>query len=153
MKLVQARGKDYLLLVGLTIAAIGVHGYHPATEDAEIYTPGILKFLHPSLFPYNAEFFASHARMTLFPQLIAGSIRLTHLPIGVALLAWHVLSIFILLLGCWRIARLSFEEKHSMWCGVALVGSLLSIPVAGTRLFLMDPYLTTRSLSAPGALG
>ena len=152
MKLVQARGKDYLLLVGLTIAAIGVHGYHPATEDAEIYTPGILKFLHPSLFPYNAEFFASHARMTLFPQLIAGSIRLTHLPIGVALLAWHVLSIFILLLGCWRIARLSFEEKHSMWCGVALVGSLLSIPVAGTRLFLMDPYLTTRSLSAPGAL-
>jgi hypothetical protein len=141
-----------LLLSGLAIAAIIVHGYHPAIEDAEIYTPGILKILHPSLFPYNVEFFESHARMTFFPQLIAGSMRVTHLPLSAALLAWHFLSIFLLLLGCWRIASLCFEEKHAAWCGVALVGSLLSIPIAGTRLFLMDPYFTTRSLSAPGAL-
>jgi hypothetical protein len=149
---VPPRGKDYLLLSGLAIAAIIVHGYHPAIEDAEIYTPGILKVLHPSLFPYNVEFFESHARMTFFPQLIGGSIRVTHLPLSAALLAWHFFSIFLLLLGCWRIASLCFEEKHVAWCGVALVGSLLSIPVAGTRLFLMDPYFTTRSLSAPGAL-
>jgi hypothetical protein len=149
---VRRRGKDYLLLSGLVIAAIIVHGYHPAIEDAEIYTPGILKVLHPSLFPYNVEFFESHAGMTFFPQLIAGSIRVTRLPLGAAFLAWHFFSIFLLLLGCWRIASLCFEEKHAAWCGVALVGSLLSIPVAGTRLFLMDPYFTTRSLSAPGAL-
>jgi hypothetical protein len=152
LNIVRTRGKDYLLLAGLTIAAIGVHGYHPAIEDAEIYTPGILKLLHPSLFPYNTEFFESHARMTFFPQLIAASIRVTHLPLSAALLAWHVFSIFLLLFGSWRIAGLCFEEKHAAWCGVALVGSLLSIPVAGTRLFIMDPYLTTRSLSAPGAL-
>ena len=152
MNRVRPRGKDYLLLAGLAVAAIIVHGYHPAIEDAEIYTPGILKVLYPSLFPYNVEFFESHARMTFFPQLIAGSIRVTHLPLGAALLAWHVFSIFLLLLGCWRIASLCFEEKHAAWCGIALVGSLLSIPVAGTRLFLMDPYFTTRSLSAPGAL-
>jgi hypothetical protein len=152
LKLVRARGKDYLLLVGLTFAAIGVHGYHPGIEDAEIYTPGILKVLHPSLFPNNAEFFESHARMTLFPQLIAGSIRLTHLPVGAALFAWHFFSIFLFLFACWRVASLCFEEKHAVWCAVALAGSLLSIPVAGTRLFLMDPYLTTRSLSAPSAL-
>jgi hypothetical protein len=149
---VRPRGKDHLLLAGLTIAAIIVHGYHPSIEDAEIYTPGILKILHPSLFPYNVDFFESHARMTFFPQLIAGSMRVTHLPLSAALLAWHFFSIFFLLLGCWRIASLCFEEKHAAWCGVALVGSLLSIPIAGTRLFLMDPYFTTRSLSAPGAL-
>ena len=152
MNRVRPRRKDYLLLAGLAIAAILVHGYHPAIEDAEIYTPGILKVLRPSLFPYNAEFFESHARMTLFPQLIAASIRVTHMPLGAALFAWHFFSIFLLLRGCWRIASLCFEEKHAVWCGVALVGSLLSIPVAGTRLFLMDPYFTTRSLSAPGAL-
>jgi hypothetical protein len=149
---VRPRGKDYLLLAGLTIAAIAVHGYHPAIEDAEIYTPGILKLLQPSLFPYNVEFFESHARMTLFPQLIAGSLRLTHLPFSTALLAWHFVSLFLLLLGCWRIASLCFDEDHAAWCGVVLVGSLLSIPIAGTRLFLMDPYFTTRSLSAPGAV-
>ena len=71
--------KDYLLLAGFTLAAIAVQGYHPAVEDAEIYAPGILKALHPSLFPYNSQFFQSHASMTIFPNLIAGSIRLTHL--------------------------------------------------------------------------
>jgi len=145
-------GRELFLLLALTVAAIGVHGYHPAVEDAEIYTPGILKLLHPSFFPYNTEFFESHARMTVFPQLIAGSIRLTHLPLGAALLIWHFVTIFTFLLGGWRIARLCFAESFAAWCGVALVGSLLSIPVAGTRLFIMDPYLTTRSFSTAGAL-
>jgi uncharacterized protein DUF6798 len=152
LKITGMRGKDFLLLGALTFAAIGVHGYHPAVEDAEIYTPGVLKILHPSLFPYNTEFFESHARMTIFPRVIAGSIRLTHLPLGAALLSWHVVTIFMFLLAGWRIARLCFEERFAAWCGVALVGSLLSIPVAGTRLFLMDPYLTTRSFSTPCAM-
>ena len=73
--------KDYLLLAGFTPAAIAVQGYHPAVEDAEIYAPGILKALHPSLFPYNSQFFQSHASITIFPNLIAGSIHLTHLPL------------------------------------------------------------------------
>ena len=152
MKIARMRGKDFLLLAALTVAAIGVHGYHPAVEDAEIYTPGILRLLQPSLFPYNTEFFQSHASMTIFPQLIAGSIRLTHLRLDTALSVWHVVTLFMFLLASWRIARLCFEEKHAAWCGVALVGSLLSIPVAGTRLFLMDPYLTARSFSTPCAM-
>jgi hypothetical protein len=146
------QGNEISLLPALTFAAVAVHGYHPAVEDAEIYTPGILKVLHPSLFPYNTEFFESHAHMTVFPQLIAGSIGLTHLPLGAALLIWHVATIFMLLLAGWHIARLCFAESSAAWCGVALVGSLLSIPVAGTRLFIMDPYLTTRSFSTPATL-
>jgi len=152
LKFARARGKNYLVLAGLTVAAVAVHGYHPAVEDAEIYTPGILKILHPSLFPYNTEFFESHAHLTLFPNLIAESIRLTHLPLGAALLLWHIVTIYAFLLAGWRIARLCFGESYAAWCGVALVGSLLSIPVAGTRLFLMDPYLTTRSFSTPCAM-
>jgi hypothetical protein len=35
---------------------------------------------------------------------------------------------------------------------VALVASLLTIPVAGTALYIMDEYLNTRSLSAPAVL-
>src|SRR6266849_5168931 len=116
------RGNDFLLLAALAVAAIGVHGYHPTVEDAEIYTPGILKLLHPSLFPYNAEFFESHARMTVFPQLIAGSIRLTHLPLGATLLLWHIATIYAFFLASWRIARLCFEESYAASCGVALVG-------------------------------
>ena len=100
--------RDYLLLAGLTLAAIAVQGYHPGVEDAEIYAPGILKALRPSLFPYNSQFFQAHASMTIFPNLIAGSIRLTHLPPWRAFFARRIVTAFLLLWACLRIARLCF---------------------------------------------
>jgi hypothetical protein len=146
------RVKDLGILVGLTLGALFLDGYHPGVEDAEIYLPGILKRLHPTLFPYNSEFFESHAHMTLFPQLIAGSIRVLHIPVGIGLLGWQLLCIFFLLLGCWRIARLCFREEYAVWCAVAFVGALLRLSAAGTGLYIMDEYLTPRSLSTPAAL-
>src|SRR5438094_6918317 len=96
------------LLFLLAAVAIVVHGYHPFVEDAEIYVPGIKKLLNPALYPYNDIFFASHARLTFFPNLIAGSVRLTHAPLEWVLLAWHVACIFSLLLACWKLGRLCF---------------------------------------------
>src|SRR5438309_1872476 len=130
MKASRLQLQDLLTLSGIAIGAVGVHGYHPTSEDAEIYLPAILKRLQPSLFPYNAEFFQSHAGLTAFPSLMAMSIRLTHLPVAVVMLAWHVVSIFVVLLACWRIARLCFRDRAAVWCGVGLVAALLTIPVA-----------------------
>jgi hypothetical protein len=146
------RAKDLGILACLTVGAFFLQGYHPGVEDAEIYLPGILKRLHPTLFPYNSEFFESHAHMTLFPPMIAGSVRLLHLPVGIAMLAWQLLCIFLLLLGCWRVARQCFREQYAIWCGVAFVGSLFRLSAAGTGLYIMDEYLTPRSFSTPGAL-
>jgi len=146
------RVKDLGILVGLTLGAFFLDGYHPGVEDAEIYLPGILKRLNPALFPYNSEFFQSHAHMTLFPELIAGSIRVLHLPVGIGMLGWQLLCIFLLLFGCWRIARLCFREEYAIWCAVAFVGALLRLSAAGTGLYIMDEYLTPRSLSTPAAL-
>jgi hypothetical protein len=129
-----------------------VHGYHPYVEDAEIYVPGITKTLHPSLYPFNSAFFTSHARMTLFPNLIAGSVRLTRLPLEWTLLLWHCLSIFLLLLASCQLGRLCFRDPLAKWGSVVMIASLLTIPVAGTALFIMDQYLTPRSLSTPAAL-
>jgi hypothetical protein len=144
--------KDLGLLIFLTCGAVLIHGYHPFVEDAEIYAPGIKKLLNPALYPFNAGFFASHARLTLFPNLIATSIRLTHLPTDWALLLWHLLSIFLLLLACWRLGRLVFQDPIARWGGVALVAVLLTIPVAGTSLYIMDQYVNPRSLSTPAVL-
>ena len=152
MQISRTSAKELLLLTAFTFAALAVHGYHPATEDAEIYTPGILKLLHPDLFPHNAQFFESHARMTLFPSIVAASIRLTHLPVSTAFFAWQMITSFLLLWGCRRIARLCFAEDFAAWCGVALTASLFTLPVAGTALLVMDPYLTTRSFSTPCAI-
>jgi hypothetical protein len=148
----RPRFKDILLLLLLTAGAIAIHGYHPFVEDAEIYVPGIKQALNPKLYPYNAAFFASHAHLTLFPNLIAASVRISHLRLDWALLGWHFFSIFLLLLASWHVGRLCFADSRARWGGVALVASLLTIPVAGTALYIMDQYVNTRSLSTPAAL-
>ena len=121
--------RELLLLVALTGGAVVLHGYHGGVEDAEIYLPGVLKNLNPALYPRNSEFFGSHAGMTLYPTLIAGSIRLSHLPAATGMLLWHLATIFGFLFACFRIARLCFSEKHAVWCGVALMASLLTLQI------------------------
>ena len=144
--------RDILLLLPLTAGALLVHGYHPYAEDAEIYLPGVEKILNPRLFPVGREFFASHASLTIFPNLIAFSLRLTHLPMPAGLFLWHVTSIFLLLLACWELSGLLFSSARARWGGVCLVAALLTIPVAGTALYIMDQYLNPRNLAAFAAI-
>ena len=139
---------DFLWLLILTVGALVVQGYHPFAEDAEIYLPGVEKILHPELFPVGQEFFLSHASMTLFPNFVAFTLRLTHLPLEYGLFAWQLVSIFLLLLGCWELSGLFFASARARWCGVCMVAALLTIPVAGTALYIMDQYLNPRNLAA-----
>ena len=140
--------KDLLLISLLTFAALLIHGYHAGAEDAEIYLPGIEKILHPELFPFNSQFFEAHAHSTLFPNLIAASVRISHLRLGTALFLWQIASIFLLLLACWQLSARCFSDTKARWCGVALVAALLTLPIAGTALYIMDQYLNPRNLSA-----
>ncbi|MFZ3190841.1 MAG: hypothetical protein WA180_20440 [Candidatus Sulfotelmatobacter sp.] len=142
------KSRDFLWLLLLTLGALLVQGYHPFAEDAEIYLPGVEKILHPELFPVGREFFLSHASMTLFPNVIAFSLRLTHLPMATGLFFWHMASIFLLLLACWELSGLFFPSARARWGGVCLVAALLSLPVAGTALYIMDQYLNPRNLAA-----
>ena len=77
------------LLLLISAGAVLVHGYHPAVEDGELYLPGVKKALNPALYPFNGQFFLSHAHMTAFPNLIAASVRLTHIPFDYAVFLWH----------------------------------------------------------------
>jgi hypothetical protein len=139
-------------LLLLTLGALAVHGYHPYAEDAEIYLPGIKRLLHPALYPTGAEFFESHASLTLFPNLIATSVRFTHIPFDYAIFIWYLASIFLLLLGCWEFSGLCFGTVRARWGAVALIASLVTLPVAGTALYLMDQYLNPRNLAAFAAV-
>jgi len=136
----------------MTMGALFVHGYHPYAEDAEIYLPGVERILNPQLFPMGREFFASHAHLTLFPNLIAWSVRITHLPFDLVLFLWHIASIFLLLLACWQLATLCFTSARARWSAVAMVAALLTLPVAGTALYIMDQYLNPRNLAAFASL-
>ena len=95
----------------LTAAALLTHGYHPYAEDAEIYIPGVERILNPSLFPGGQEFFASHAGMTLFPNLVAFTLRVTHINFEAGLLVWHLTSIFLSLLACWKLSGPRYSQR------------------------------------------
>src|ERR1700689_1827769 len=140
-------------LLLLTGVAFLIQGYHPYAEDSEIYLPGVLKILNPSLFPANAEFFGEHAGHTLYPNLIASSVRATHLPLPWAALLWQLLSIFLLLAASWRLASALFEsqsleDESARWAAGVLMAVLLTLPIAGTFLSISDQYLNPRNLAA-----
>jgi hypothetical protein len=140
--------KDLLFLVLLTVGAMFVHGYHTWTEDAAIYLPSVEKLLNQRLFPFDAQFFESQTHLTLFPNMIAASVRATHLPLPYALFFWHLVSIFLLLFACWELTGRCFIRRAGRYAGVALVAALLTLPVAGTALYIMDQYLNPRNLAA-----
>jgi len=144
--------KIWIWLTLLSVVALLLHGYHPYVEDGEIYLPGVEKLLHPQLFPVDSEFFQSHAHMTLFPNLVALSLRITHLPFETGLLLWHFISILLLLRACWELARLLFASASARWTAVGLIAALLTIPVSGTALYVMDQYLNPRNLAAFAAI-
>jgi hypothetical protein len=154
----STKRKTALYLLLLTAAALLIHGYHPYAEDSEIYLPGVLKILNPSLFPANAEFFGEHAGHTLYPNLIAFSVRATHLPLPWVAFLWHLISIFLLLAASWRLASALFKKEESAeddrarWAAVALMAALLTLPIAGTALYILDQYLNPRNLAAFAAL-
>ena len=137
-----------VFFLSLTMGSVFVHGYHPWAEDAAIYLPGVEKLLNQKLFPFNAQFFESHARLTLFPELIAASIRITQLRPTFAFFLWHLTSIFLLLYACWELAAKCFHKELSRYTCVLSVAALLTLPIAGTALYIMDQYLNPRNLAA-----
>jgi hypothetical protein len=141
----------------LTAIALLIHGYHPYAEDAEIYLPTVQKILNPNLFPVNSEFFDQHAEHSFYPHLIASSVRITHLPLRWADLLWHLVSIFLLLAASWRLATAFFQsestgDERACWGAVVLMTTMLTLPIAGTALYIMDQYLNPRNLAAFAAL-
>ena len=143
---------EVLLLAMMACVGIFIHGYHLGSDDSEIYIPAIKKIADPQLFPFDSDFFMHHASLSFFPDLIGNSARLTRLPIDWTIFLWHGLSVFFLLLAARQLLRACFQSTRAQWSGVALLTCVLTVPVAGTALVIMDPYLTARSLSTPATL-
>lgn len=140
--------QEFAFLLLLTFLALLVQGYHPFAEDSETYLPGIEKLLHPNLFPFGREYFEMHAHLTVFPQAIAGSVWLTHLSLAWVLFLWQLAAIFLFLLACRILAGKLFDDARAIWGGVGLVAALLTLPVAGTALYIMDQYINPRNMTA-----
>ena len=140
------------MLLAIAFAAVLVHGYHLGADDAAIYVPAVKKVADPSLYPFGSEFFLFHAHFSYFSNLVGDTSKLAALPPDVAIFLWHITGIFLLLAASWRLSGICFDHRYARWAAVAAVAACLSVPVAGTALVVMDPYLTARSLSTPATI-
>jgi hypothetical protein len=148
----QDRGFALLLVSALTSFAFAVHGYHPYAEDGGLYVAGIKRLLDPALYPHQTAFVLEPMRFSLFARLIAALVRLSRLSLPAVLLVLHLASIWATLFAAWMLAARCWAGRAARAGAVILLACWLTLPVAGTALFLMDPYVTARSFSTPCTL-
>ncbi len=139
--------RNLLALIGITLVSFLTMGYHPGLEDDHVYLAAIQKDLHPALYPFDAKFFQVQLQATIFDKLVASFVRFTSIPVAYAALLWQLATIFLILAACARIAQFLFEDERAVWGGVLLTGSMLTLPVAGTALTLVDQHLHPRGIA------
>jgi hypothetical protein len=139
--------KNLILLAMLSAGALLVEGYHPGIEDDAVYLSAIQRRLHPELYPHDYRLFTVQMQASIFDRLVAVWVRVTHIPVSVSEIMGQCLAAFLLLWACWALARRCFASAAGQWAGVALVGVLFTLPVAGTALYIFDQHLHPRAIA------
>ncbi len=139
-------------LLALTLGTLLIHGYHPLSEDGGLYTAGIQSALDPTLFRHDLAFASATRHYSLFTPIMATIVRTLHLPLPWLLLFTYLAGTWIFLYAAWLLAARCFPSQRARLCAIALAATWYTLPIAGTSLLLMDPYVTARTLSTPLAL-
>jgi hypothetical protein len=140
------------LYLTLALATFFIHGYHPFAEDGGLYVAGVEYTIDPSLFPHLTAFVTEHLRFSIFAPALATFIHITHLSLSSTLLLATFSSLTLLFYAAHKLLRECISSEPAQLAGMALLAVWATLPIAGTSLLLVDPYLTARSLSTPLAL-
>lgn len=123
-------------------------GYHPGAEDDGVYLAAVKADLNPVLYPHDSEFFRVQMRASVFDNWMANFVRATGIPLAWSELLWQAISILLTMWACWSIVCRLFSDVPAQWGGVAMVAAMLTLPVAGTALYIADQYLHPRNLAS-----
>jgi hypothetical protein len=137
----------FLAVIALAALAVTLHGYHFGIEDQTLYLPAIERALDPTLFPHDAVFFVTETRFTLFDEAMAYAVRWSGIPLDFLVAGVHFSALVLVLAACRRIAIACGIDRSARWAGLLLIAIALPMPVAGTRLGLMEQYLHPRGLA------
>jgi hypothetical protein len=141
-----------LWLVALSLITLLLNGYHPLAEDGGLYVAGVQLTLNPSLFPHYTVFVSEHLHFSIFAPVLASIVRLTHLSLAWFLLLTNLFSLWLTFYAAHRILQRTHSNEVAQLAGLCLLAAFWALPIAGTSLLLMDPYVTARSLSTPLSL-
>lgn len=147
----QERRHVIWFITALTALAFFIHGYHPFAEDGGLYLTGVKKSLTPDMYPHETGFVLGHLRFSVFGPALASLVRLTGIKLEIVILLVYLASIWTMLWAAWLLANRCFQGWQRIGA-VTLFATWLTLPVAGTSLMVMDPYVTARSISTPCVL-
>ena len=145
-------GAWFATLVALSLSTLLLQGYHPLAEDGGLYVAGVQYSLDPTLFPHYTLFVTEHLRFSLFAPTLALIVHLTHLSLAWVLLLTNLLSLWLTFYAAHKILQRTISNNTAQLAGLCLLAAFWTLPIAGTSLLLMDPYVTGRSLSTPLSL-
>ncbi len=133
----------------LTPLSLLVLGFHPYAEDGGLYLAGVKYVLNPSLFPHMRQFVTAPLHYSAFAPCTAFLIRNSGLSFDTVVFGFFLVCLWATIFAAWSIAEACFGSFQERIGATLLVALWISLPVAGTSLMLIDPYLTARSLSTP----
>jgi hypothetical protein len=141
-----------LWLTALPLIALLLNGYHPLAEDGGLYVAGVQLTLNPSLFPHYTVFVSEHLHFSIFAPVLAFLVHLTHLSLAWILLLTNLFSLWLTFYAAHRVLQRTVSNQTAQLAALFLLAAFWALPIAGTSLLLMDPYVTARSLSTPLSL-
>jgi hypothetical protein len=141
-----------LALLALTALTLLLNGYHPLAEDGGLYVAGVQLTLNPTLFPHYTVFVSEHLHFSVFAPVLAFLVHHTHLSLTWILLLTDLFSLWLTFYAAHRILQRTVSSEPARFAGLCLLAAFWTLPIAGTSLLLMDPYVTARSLSTPLSL-
>jgi hypothetical protein len=141
-----------LALLALTALTLLLNGYHPLAEDGGLYVAGVQLTLDPTLFPHYTVFVSEHLHFSIFAPVLAFVVHFTHLSLAWVVLLTDLLSLWLTFYAAHRILQRTISSEAAQFVGLCLLAAFWTLPIAGTSLLLMDPYVTARSLSTPLSL-
>ncbi len=140
------------ITAALSLLAVAIHGYHPYVEDGGVYLSGIKHLLNPSLYSSGTSFVTVHLSFSLFAPMVAEFMKTSRLDLMTVMFLLYVATVWLTLHAGWQIAIRSGATLRGRIGATSLLALMLTVPIAGTSLMLMDPYVTARSISTPFGL-
>ncbi len=149
----RGRWVQWFGVLSLTVVGLALLGYHPYAEDGGIYAAALAARMDPGLFAHDGVWVRGHTRLSVFVPVLAGVAQILHVPVAWALLLVQVASFAGFVAAVWAMAQECLRRRVTAVWTTVLVVAAAGVPVAGTSLYLLDPYATARSVTTPLLLG
>ena len=134
----------FIILPFIILATLNAGGYRYGASDQAFYLPAVLARLDPSLYPRDAPLIAAQAKLTAYDDVVATIVRVTGASLPAVSAVFYVLSLVLIALGTWMVARLLFRTT---WGAVALVAAMtLRHAIARSGTNTLEGYFQPRQV-------